>query len=352
LCLVPARLRGSDDLYNCDRQCRWSFGFFNRSITGMPAAAANSCQCQQRNVSLGSAPAATDRPYDGPPTVPNSLFFPKPCCAEPPGDLPLEQCREPSKKCHANRYPNTKQFDAGSWAGNYTTDYLCVLDTSTHPDPDALTAKPFTISMSPAMHEACYDDTDNSTLLQRCKQGRTDLNAQNLTVLHCGKCSACSHVTDLEVLFRTRDTITSEMTACSTKFVIAHKLHLPGRNLEDLKTCLRNTQNSINFTDDGRAWTNPTDMPTCMDVWTDNIMNDATLCQSLCLTKFIKTANTGNFAKDQCLQCDEYTSGPAFIKGAGANRRSTGVTSDIDRTQLKGTQWEQRICKIGFYSPN
>lgn len=63
------------------------------------------------------------------------------------------------------------------------------------------------------------------------------------------------------------------------------------------------------------------------------------------------SANAGDFAKDPCLQCDEYKSGPAFIWGAGANRRSSGITSDIDRAQLRGTRFDQKICKIGYYSP-
>merc|ERR1712137_1314100 len=87
-----------------------------------------------------------------------------------------------------------------------------------------------------------------------------------------------------------------------------------------------------------------------MGTWTDNILNDASLCKWFCLSKFIHPKNSGNFARDQCLQCDEYQSGPAFIRGAGANRRSSGIVSDIDRTQLRGTKWEQKICKVGYYS--
>ena len=96
----------------------------------------------------------------------------------------------------------------------------------------------------------------------------------------------------------------------------------------------------------------PTNKPSCMDVWTDNILNDANVCgAAYCLGKFLDSSNAGDFAKDQCLQCDEYKSGPAFIKGAGANRRSSGITSDIDRSQLADTPWEQRICAVGWFSP-
>merc|ERR1711862_502436 len=122
-------------------------------------------------------------------------------------------------------------------------------------------------------------------------------------------------------------------------------------NLSDLVDCLVNVKpNAIDFSQDGRAWADPMGKPTCMDVWTDNIINDAKLCTMYCLTKFINTQNTGDFARDQCLQCDEYSSGPAFIMGAGANRRASGLKSDIDRSQLAGTQWEQKICPIGYFS--
>ncbi|OLP97917.1 hypothetical protein AK812_SmicGene19717 [Symbiodinium microadriaticum] len=66
-----------------------------------------------------------------------------------------------------------------------------------------------------------------------------------------------------------------------------------------------------------------TDLPSCMDVWVDNIMCDAMACKSHCWTKFFNPANqkteiTGNISwynfNAQCLRCDEENCGPAFIK--------------------------------------
>lgn len=197
------------------------------------------------------------------------------------------------------------------------------------------------------MHTACMADGDPAADAA-CRAGKQRIEAGGVRVLHCGKCSSCSAMHDIEVLYKTKDNITSQMTSCSSKWVLSQVLPATAQTLMDLKKCLVGV--GIDFSDDGRAWKDPANKPTCMDVWTDNILNDAKQCTDFCLTKFVKTKNTGNFAKDQCLQCDEYTSGPAFIKGAGANRRSTGIVSDIDRNQLAGTQWTQKICKVGYYS--
>ena len=235
---------GSADLFNCDRQCRWQYGFFNRSITGacttaaapvllllplasavapgatatpnaalpvlLPplvsdapvwelrvellnectvpgrATSASDCQCTQRNISLGTAPAYTQRPYPGvlhcptqvlstawcgnylwccplpgmaitsgavhclvwqlplvragPPTVPNSLLFASPCCSEPKGDVPLHQCKtsssEPLHHCHVS-----------SVAGAQRNATQTSTQTASHSTP--------TIGQAPRTHASC-----------------------------------------------------------------------------------------------------------------------------------------------------------------------------------------------------
>ena len=52
-----------------------------------------------------------------------------------------------------------------------------------------------------------------------------------------------------------------------------------------------------------------------MDTWVDNVFNDASLCKSFCLAKFVHTANTGDFARDACLQCDECVAGLLWTLG-------------------------------------
>lgn len=93
-------------------------------------------------------------------------------------------------------------------------------------------------------------------------------------------------------------------------------------------------------------------MPSCMDCWVDNIMCDSMTCKSHCWAKFLNPKNAGGdivgepkwyeFNK-KCLACDEANCGPEFIKCAGANRRSTGIISDIKRP-------DNQRCTVGLYS--
>mmetsp|Transcript_36968 Transcript_36968/g.115087 ORF Transcript_36968/g.115087 Transcript_36968/m.115087 type:complete len:148 (+) Transcript_36968:183-626(+) len=79
-------------------------------------------------------------------------------------------------------------------------------------------------------------------------------------------------------------------------------------------------------------------LPSCMDCWTDNILCDAAQCKAKCWTKFFSPEQTR-----ACIECDERTCGPEFIKCAGANRRSSGIRSDIVRP-------ERQECSAGVYS--
>lgn len=160
------------------------------------------------------------------------------------------------------------------------------------------------------------------------------------TVLHCGACGACSDLHDMEVIYNTRHTITTDMSRCAAEFA-KPKIFGGDPSMSDLRKCL--VEKGIDFTTDGRAWAQPQGRPTCMDCWTDNIESDAVNCKMDfdCIKKFFNPNNTGAYAG--CLKCDEEKSGPEFIKCAGANRRSTGIVSDIQR---EGEQ----ICKIGYYS--
>ena len=293
--LLPAWVGTGDTLFNCDRQCRWYHGFFDRSINGQKLKAEDlMCACFRSNVSIGTAPYhTTDHPVTGPPTVPDGFqIFDRECCKQG-DDIPWGDCTEPTGKCHANVYSNAKLFDSAYWADTYRTSWLCARNTT-----QAIDAPPHSLVMSSRMHTACMVE-GNASADHVCRESKRELEASGLEVLHCGKCSACSSPHDLEVLNKTRNTITSEMTACSVKWVILQKTFHPPP-LDALKECL--TEKGIDFSNDGRAWADPVNKPTCMDVWTDNILNDASLCTSFCLTKFLRTQNTGNFAKDQCLQ--------------------------------------------------
>jgi len=339
--VVPLFNGKEDYLFNCDRQCRWYLGFFERDIQGARNGS-DLCSCTRIDPAapasyLGQVPYYTvDHAFLGPPTVPSTPFSSTACCVE--GDhTPLANCT-PTGACHGNLYPYAKPFNSDTWADDYTTGWVCLLKSGA--------TVPQNIQEPPEVHAACMNDGDED--LWTCLAWKQALESRGDRILHCGQCSSCSSLQDLSVLESTKTSITSDMTACSTAFVLSQKLPFGKQSLVDLKACL--VGRGIGFSDDGRAWQDPRNRPTCMDTWVDNILSDASLCVRFCWAKFLHTANTGDFARDQCLQCDEYTSGPAFIRGAGANRRSTGITSDIDRTQLRGTPWQQKICKVGFFS--
>uniref|UniRef100_A0A7S0JGM0 Uncharacterized protein n=1 Tax=Calcidiscus leptoporus TaxID=127549 RepID=A0A7S0JGM0_9EUKA len=287
------------DFWTCDRECRWRFDFYDRRVRGKTVGLfKRTCVCWRGTQQLGHVPYRfTEAPFLGPPPL-------------------------------SNMYANAREFDPDFWADRYTTPFLCAVDLRVAPP----IPRTFDAGCSPG----------------DCKAGKAKLEAHGLTVLHCGRCGACSSPEDIKVLFDTRETITAHTTECSTKFKISNTIGLRAQKLGELKQCLR--QAGITFSDDGRAWEEPVGKPTCFDCWTDNIMNDAQLCWNHCLGKFVKSGNAGHFAKDPCLQCDEYTSGPAFIACAGANRRSAGIKSDIDRGDLVGTKWEQKICTVGICS--
>jgi len=343
---VALPLRHSDDLLNCDRQCRWYLGFFERDIHGARNGS-DHCSCVRVDATTGQRAPLGQVPYhttayafEGPPTVPPTPFSRADCCVEG-AHTPLTNCT-PTGRCHGNVYPYAKPFDATAWADKYETAWVCVLGAGE--------AVPSSVQQPPAVHAACAADGDADAHAHATCQGwKASVEAHGARILHCGVCSSCSSPHDLHVLNATKADITTHMTACSTKYVVSQRVPFGRQSLADLKTCL--IRQGIDFSDDGRAWAQPANKPTCMDTWVDNILNDAALCVASCWSKFVHSANGGDFARSACLQCDEYTSGPAFIKGAGANRRSTGITSDIDRTQLRGTRWEQKICKVGFFSP-
>uniref|UniRef100_A0A7S4EX56 Uncharacterized protein n=2 Tax=Chrysotila carterae TaxID=13221 RepID=A0A7S4EX56_CHRCT len=287
--------------WSCDRECRWHFGFFDRRIHGRLEGFFNKkCECEVEVAGelqgLGEvAYPFTSSPFVGPP--------------------PLSET-----------FRNARPFDPDYWANDYSTPYLCAIDMG--------------------MPGATPRSYASNCTVHSCSAGKAALEARGLTVLHCGKCGACSMPSDIQVLWDTRESITQQMTACATKFRVSNTLGFRPQTLGEMKQCLREV--GIQFSDDGRAWSEPANRPTCFDCWTDNIMNDAQLCWNFCLSKFVHSKNAGHFGKDPCLQCDEYTSGPAFIKCAGANRRSTGIASDIDRNDLASTKWEQHICTAGI----
>ena len=105
----------------------------------------------------------------------------------------------------------------------------------------------------------------------------SDALAAGSTVLHCGRCGACSNRHDMGVIDSTKTFITTKMTACATAFAKPQLLN-GHQDVGILEDCLR--AGGIDFSTDSRAWPPlaADGKPSCMQCWTDNIQCDAVNC--------------------------------------------------------------------------
>ena len=204
-----------EDFNQCDRDCRWAYGFYNRSITGKRVYGLED--------PLGPSATATL-------TV-----------------RPLEK-----KVKGAGKTFDSAEF----WCGNFSTDFVCALDK-------------------------------NGARISTTRKGA---DSNQLKVLHCGKCAACSSPEDLMVIYNTRNNITTQMTKCSTAFA-KPKILGGSHDLDALRACLR----SRALRSAKQIRLDPPEGPTCMDCWTDNIMCDSNQCKWHCIEKFFHPDNDGNY---------------------------------------------------------
>jgi hypothetical protein len=127
-------------------------------------------------------------------------------------------------------------------------------------------------------------------------------------VLHAGACGACSNPADVEVLRRTRETLTLKARSCGLRYFLI------GRGAAE--RCLA----PVGFS------------KACAACWIDDMVCAITHCTLKCLESRLsgEPNNVGGRLND-CLQCDETNCGPEFGRCAGANRRRSGIVSDIER---------------------
>lgn len=189
------------------------------------------------------------------------------------------------------------------------------------------------------------DLTANRTIYpsrrRRTKLYSTTFNAENEAreamgesgvIGHCGDCGACSNPHDITIYDDTKNSLTGDATKCAVKGMIG------GRRLA--RRCL-----------DERVGLSPK----CNNCWVENIICDLKLCVFSCTWHMIKQRFSGGATKankgglNPCTYCDEKRCGPEFIRCAGANRRRTGILSDIDRdvdaevcTAVDQKWWETR----------
>jgi len=133
-------------------------------------------------------------------------------------------------------------------------------------------------------------------------------HAAGRKVLHATACGACSNAADVEVLRRTRDTLTLDARACGLRYF------LMGRGAAT--RCLE----PVGFT------------PPCTACWIDDMACAIAHCTTTCLwSRLTGAPNNVDGRLNDCLQCDETHCGPEFGRCAGANRRRSGIVSDIAR---------------------
>lgn len=133
-------------------------------------------------------------------------------------------------------------------------------------------------------------------------------------VAHCGSCGACSTRHDISLYDYTQDTLYEDSTICAKRALIW------GR-----KTATQCMEESVGFTED------------CQHCWVENIMCDLRFCVFTCMWYGLFNSMDGGDSDSKplnpCTQCDEKRCGPAFIECAGANRRRSGIRSDIERDE-------------------
>eukprot|EP01098_Paradermamoeba_levis_P002953 TRINITY_DN1393_c0_g1_i1.p1 TRINITY_DN1393_c0_g1~~TRINITY_DN1393_c0_g1_i1.p1 ORF type:complete len:208 (-),score=55.84 TRINITY_DN1393_c0_g1_i1:23-589(-) len=142
-------------------------------------------------------------------------------------------------------------------------------------------------------------------------------HSANTTVINCGNCGACSNRNDINIYNFTRNNLTQFTTRCAYLYTLFGE------------AASRKCMEALGFT------------TPCLDCWMDNILCDRQKCLWICIwvTATGQPHNKPDGSLNDCLACDERECGPPFIKCAGANRRTSGISSDIDRDK-------EQICKI------
>lgn len=317
-----------DPFHECDRQCRSAYGFYDRSVTGARVGTfGQHCKCERSS---------------HPPFEPLGVLQP---------------------------YQSHKTWNSSFWCGDFETSLVCAVP----PPASELEAPSAPLTMT-----------------------RSEAALRGLQVLHCGACAACSTLHDLEVLNASKTFATVRVTRCATAY--AKPSWMGGhRDVAKLAACLADAD--IGFSTDGSAWAEPAGKPTCMDCWTDNVACDAVACVTNpdCIKRFFDPDGIAFAGCIKCspaslacfppsfppsshhsvpppaapslvpsllppctlsvrpsrlpysltgslTRCDELHCGPEFIRCAGANRRSSGIVSDIARPG-------QQVCPVGYWSP-
>ena len=188
----------------------------------------------------------------------------------------------------------------------YNTSAVCaasIVHNDSYPNGQFLDIQTFASTMDmPSNDDDDDDDNDSSSF-----------------VAHCGDCGQCSNPHDINIYDQTKNTLFKQAVDCSKVAFF--------RGSRGANECL----------DDHVGLTRG-----CRLCWTANIMCDIRNCLFVCFwhAMFSKTqAGDGTQELNRCTYCDEKRCGAAFVECAGANRRRSGILSDIERDA------ELEVCK-------
>ena len=136
------------------------------------------------------------------------------------------------------------------------------------------------------------------------------LEQANETVLHCGECGQCSTVHDIGIYRDTNQTLTATARGCAIQQLLL------GQSFG--RACL---ERHVGFTSP------------CAVCWIENFTCTIARCAAVCFGYYTLGLGTWEDQLNPCFACDERQCGPTFVACAGANRRRSGIVSDIPRLE-------------------
>lgn len=126
-------------------------------------------------------------------------------------------------------------------------------------------------------------------------------------IINCGTCGDCSNVRDVALYRKYSQEMTRMLSQCAFIYLLIGETFA--------RVCLRA---QFGFTSG------------CENRFVDNYGCTVSHCYSECI---VSNPLTGNDYQDlnACMLCDEMYCSPVFVSSAGANRRTSGTVTDVNR---------------------